>query len=265
MSQLKKVGLRRLVASCGVLCLIAGIATLAEPGTRSRAQSPSPNAVPSGTGGVQPAVARGRRLFVEGCSSCHGFDAQGISGVAPSLHGVGAAAADFYLSTGRMPLERPKIEPERTRPAYSAPDIAALDAYVGALGGPAVPAADPASGKINEGLETFTVHCAGCHQVLAAGGIATGAVAPALQQATPTQIAEAVRVGPYMMPRFTERQISQPQLDSLATYILSTRRPPDVGGWGIGHIGPIPEGMIAWLLAGACLLVVARLIGERGQ
>jgi len=45
--------------------------------------------------------------------------------------------------------------------------------------------------------------------------------------------------------------------------VLSTRHPPDRGGWGIGNIGPIPEGMVAWLLAGAALLIIARLLGER--
>jgi ubiquinol-cytochrome c reductase cytochrome c subunit len=72
-----------------------------------------------------------------------------------------------------------------------------------------------------------------------------------------------VRVGPYLMPRFSEREIDRHALDSIAAYVLSTRRLPDKGGWGIGNIGPIPEGMVAWLLAGTALLIVARLIGER--
>jgi ubiquinol-cytochrome c reductase cytochrome c subunit len=66
------------------------------------------------------------------------------------------------------------------------------------------------------------------------------------------------------MPRFSERQIDQGTLDSIVRYVRSTRHPDNRGGWGIGNIGPIPEGMVAWLLAGAVLLLVARLIGERG-
>ena len=31
----------------------------------------------------------------------------------------------------------------------------------------------------------------------------------------------------------------------------------------MGRIGPIPEGMVAWLLAGVALLIIARLLGER--
>jgi ubiquinol-cytochrome c reductase cytochrome c subunit len=97
------------------------------------------------------------------------------------------------------------------------------------------------------------------------GGVVPDAVAPPLQAATPVQIAEAVRVGPYLMPAFPERQIDRGQLDSIVRYVLSTRTPPDRGGWGIGNLGPIPEGMVAWLLAGAALLIAVRLLGERSS
>ena len=60
------------------------------------------------------------------------------------LRGAGAAAADFYLSTGRMPLADPTDEPERTRPAYPRADIEALVAFVGSFGGPGIPRVDPA-------------------------------------------------------------------------------------------------------------------------
>jgi ubiquinol-cytochrome c reductase cytochrome c subunit len=86
---------------------------------------------------------------------------------------------------------------------------------------------------------------------------------PALDRATPTQIAQAIRIGPYVMPRFGEGELSNAQIDSLARYVQSTQHPDDSGGWGIGRIGPIPEGMVAWLLAAAALLLIARLLGER--
>ncbi len=91
----------------------------------------------------------------------------------------------------------------------------------------------------------------------------TGAVVPSLNEATPTQIGEAVRIGPYVMPRFGEGELSTAQVNSLARYIQSIQHPDDLGGWGIGRIGPIPEGMVAWLLAAAALLLIARLLGER--
>lgn len=241
--------MRRMLLAAAVCCGGIALWSAAAPGRQVTARPPS--------------LARGQALYAEGCATCHGADLRGRPGMAPSLRGAGAAAADFYLSTGRMPLADPKIEPERTQPAYPRADIDALVAYVGSFGGPPVPRTDPARGELPAGLEAFTESCAGCHQVLGRGGIVTGAAVPPLQQATATQIAEAVRVGPYLMPKFTERQIDGQKLDAITRYVLSTRRPDDRGGWGIGHIGPIPEGMIAWLLAGLVLVGVARLIGER--
>ncbi|WP_259312387.1 cytochrome bc1 complex diheme cytochrome c subunit [Capillimicrobium parvum] len=208
-------------------------------------------------------VAAGRRLFLSGCASCHGDDARGIANRAPNLHGAGAQAADFYLRTGRMPLSEPDDQPVRAPVQYTEREIRQLVAYVGSLGGPPIPRVDPAAGDLARGREVFTSNCAGCHQIVARGGIVTGATAPPLQDATPTQIAESVRTGPYLMPNFSERQISDADLDSVVRYVLWTRAPDNAGGWGIGNIGPIPEGMVAWLIAIVALIGVARLIGER--
>jgi ubiquinol-cytochrome c reductase cytochrome c subunit len=191
------------------------------------------------------------------------MNAQGIPGRAPSLHGVGALAADFYLQTGRMPLPSPRQQPLRTRPAFGQPQIAALVAYVASFGGPPIPVVEPRRGSLSDGQRLFEANCAGCHTIQAQGGIVTGAIAPSLSQATPRQIAQAIRIGPYVMPRFGEGELSNGQIDSIARYVQSTRHPEDRGGWGIGRIGPIPEGMVAWLLAMAALLLIARLLGER--
>jgi ubiquinol-cytochrome c reductase cytochrome c subunit len=209
--------------------------------------------------------ASGRDLFLEGCASCHGMDARGVEGKGPDLHGAGAAAADFYLSTGRMPLSEPTEQPLRTEPAYKDEDIDALVEYIGSLGGPAIPVVHPEDGSLRLGLELFSDNCAGCHHISAAGGIVTGAVAPSLADATPTQIAEAIRTGPYVMPRFGPEEIDQHELDSIVRYVELTKNPDDRGGWGIGHVGPVPEGMVAWLFAGAVIVLVARLIGKRAE
>jgi ubiquinol-cytochrome c reductase cytochrome c subunit len=181
----------------------------------------------------------------------------------PSLHGVGALASDFYLSTGRMPLDNPGQEPERHDPAFNRPDIDALNAYVGSLGGPPVVRAFPRRGNLSQGQRLFADHCSGCHQIVGQGGMVVGAQVPNLASASDTEIAEAVRIGPYLMPKFSEKAIDRHELDSIARYIAYTRHPNDSGGWSIGHLGPIPEGMITWLLAIVALVLVARLIGER--
>jgi ubiquinol-cytochrome c reductase cytochrome c subunit len=262
---------RWLLAALAALCgagAVLGFAG-ASSGQINIGGGPSQPGGAADTGKVPPAdpeqVERGRRLFLEGCSSCHGLDARGIEGTAPSLRGAGAAAADFYLSTGRMPLDKPGDEPIRSTPRYPQDEIDAIVAYVGSFGGPPVPNVRPERGDISEGFEAFTEHCAGCHQAVAKGGVVTGAFAPDLGEASPTQVGEAVRVGPYIMPLFGHEQIDDRTLDSIARYVELTKDPVDEGGWGIGNIGPVPEGMIAWLLALAALLLVARLIGERGR
>jgi ubiquinol-cytochrome c reductase cytochrome c subunit len=261
MAQARRVALALAAALLGAAALMAAVGSVSakapgESGAAAAAQAAEQD---------PELVAEGRELFEEGCSSCHGLDARGIEDTAPDLHGVGAAAADFYLSTGRMPLDKPGDQPIRSQPRYPPDEIEALVAYVGSLGGPPVPEVHPDQGKLNEGLESFTSHCAGCHQIVAKGGVVTGAFAPSLNDSTPTQVAEAVRIGPYLMPDFPRDQIDDSTLDSIARYVDLTQQPVDEGGWGIGNIGPIPEGMVAWLLAIIAMLLVARLIGERAR
>jgi ubiquinol-cytochrome c reductase cytochrome c subunit len=209
-------------------------------------------------------IAEGQSLFDQRCASCHGLELQGRHGVAPALSGVGAGPVDFYLSTGRMPLANNRAQPTRERPAFNRREINALIAYVVHRGGGSpAPTADPAKGSIALGFSLFDENCAGCHSIVARGGITLGAQVPDLQQSTPQQIAEAVRMGPYLMPRFDSWQLDQHDLDSLARYVLSTRHPADYGGWGIYNIGPIPEGIVTWFLGLLALVIVARLIGER--
>ena len=176
---------------------------------------------------------------------------------------VGAGPTDFYLTTGRMPLDDPHQEPLRAPPHYSRGQIDALIAFVASYGGPPAPEADPAKGNLDLGRKEFTLNCAGCHQMVARGGLTVDAQVPSLLQADAREVAEAVRMGPYLMPHFDTRQIDQHKLDSLARYVLWTHHPADQGGWGIYNIGPIPEGMVAWFLLLFSLVLFARLIGER--
>jgi ubiquinol-cytochrome c reductase cytochrome c subunit len=219
----------------------------------------------------------GAELFAGNCATCHGIAGQGVRarqdrrgvgdvrGRGPSLRDAGALAADFYLRTGYMPLGSAREQPKRSRVLLSEPEIRALVAYVDGFGsgGPPVPVPEPERGSLSDGLQSFTEHCAGCHQITGQGGVVTGARVPALQQATATQIAEAVRIGPYVMPRFPESQIDDRELNSIVRYVLSTRHPVDRGGWGIGNLGPFPEGIVSWLLAGGLLVGVCIVISRR--
>ena len=225
-------------------------------------------------GDAMPLEQHGAQLYAANCATCHGADGRGILeprpgagdvlGRGPSLHGVGARAADFYLRTGYMPLGEPDEQPSRQRVLFSEREIQALVSYVASLDhGPPVPAVHPERGKPAEGLELFTEHCAGCHQIVAQGGVATGARVPPLTDATATQIAEAVRVGPYLMPSFSPHDITDEQLDSIIAYVQRSQHPVDRGGWGIGNLGPFPEGMVTWLIGGVALLAFCMVIGRR--
>jgi ubiquinol-cytochrome c reductase cytochrome c subunit len=210
------------------------------------------------------AAPRGKQLYGRYCIACHGANGAGVAQTGPSLRGVGALAADFYLRTGYMPLRKTGTEPRRSRLILSPAEIDALIAYVASLGpGPDVPNPHPERGDISEGQELFTEHCSGCHQVVAEGGYLTGVVAPPLEEATARQIAEAVRIGPYVMPRFTTKDLTPHQVDSIARYVEYAKHPDDRGGWAIGHIGPVPEGLVTWLLAGSALVGVCVLLGRR--
>lgn len=221
-----------------------------------------------------PSVRLGAQLYAGNCASCHGIAGSGITvprpgagnilGAGPSLRGVGALAADFYLRRGYMPLSNIHDQPGPDKVLFSDKEIRSMVEYVATLGrGPGVAHPTPASGSISAGQQIFSLHCAGCHQIMARGGFVTGARVPPLQSVPPIQIAEAVRVGPYLMPRFSARQISDPQLNSLIKYVLSTNHPDNRGGWGIGNIGPIPEGLVAWWIGAPLLVLSCRMVGRR--
>jgi ubiquinol-cytochrome c reductase cytochrome c subunit len=207
-------------------------------------------------------AADGAGLFAANCSRCHGPNGRGTEHDGPSLRGVGGQAADFYLRTGYMPLRSPHDQPSRTRVLFDESELRALVAYVASLGGgPGIP--HPGQGSVAAGQRLFTDHCAGCHQAVVRGGYVTGARVPPLTEASPTQIAEAVRVGPYLMPRFSAKAISDRQLNDLIAYVQYAKHPRDPGGWSIGHLGPWPEGLVSWLVAAAALVFMCTLFGRR--
>jgi len=232
-----------------------------------------------GASGGRPAdpslVSLGAQIYAANCSSCHGVTGAGkttpeptgpgdLAGIGPSLQGVGALAADFYVTTGYMPLRNPYVQPRRSRVLFSQRQVHALVAYVASLGpGPAVPNPDPALGSISDGQRLFTENCAGCHQAVAAGGYLPDSVAPPLAPDSPRQIAEAVRIGPNLMPRFSQTRLSDRDLDSIIAYVRYARSPDDRGGYSLGHVGPVPEGLVAWFVAGIVLVGVSMAAGSR--
>jgi len=223
-----------------------------------------------------PLLQHGAALYAASCSQCHGVTGAGkrtpgrvsgvgnTAGIGPSLRGVGARAADFYLSTGYMPLQSPYDQPRRSRVIFSKRDLRALVAYVASLGpGPAIPHPHPAQGSVSAGFSLFAENCAGCHQIATAGGYLPDSVAPPLSADSPRQIAEAVRIGPNLMPKFSTSLLSDRDLASVIAYVQYARAPYDRGGWSLGHVGPVPEGLVAWFVAGVVLIAVTLTVGRR--
>jgi ubiquinol-cytochrome c reductase cytochrome c subunit len=231
-----------------------------------------------------PSRTQIRRLFLSDCAVCHGSSGQGTArGV--SLKGVGRASIDYELTTGRMPLVAagrsdqpgrpiqplpddalgdPEEVPRRHHPAYSPATIRALVDYVSQLtggGGPDIPVLR--GGDVAAGGVAFRLQCAACHAWAGDGGALLHREAPSLQSATPTQIAEAVRVGPGQMPAFGTAALDDRQLDSVVGYVLYLRQPNDRGGEPLWHLGPVVEGAVALLSIGG-LLVLTNWIGDRG-
>jgi ubiquinol-cytochrome c reductase cytochrome c subunit len=217
---------------------------------------------------AQPSpVNAGQTLYLRDCAFCHGSRGEGTP-VAPPVRDSGAMAADFYLSTGRMPEARPIDDPPRRPPAYDRQQIDQLVAYVASLGqGPPIPTVNPAAGDLGEGAELYALNCAACHSSAGIGGALTqGKEAPSILTATPTEIAEALRLGGTgNMPVFGSDVFDQRQLDSLVRYVRTLQHPQDRGGLPLGHIGPIAEGFIAWAVGLLLLVVFVRWTGTRAK
>ncbi|TDD80603.1 c-type cytochrome [Actinomadura darangshiensis] len=240
-------------------------------------------------------LKHGQELFNKNCASCHGLNAEGTKDakgnpIAPSLIGVGAAAVDFQVSTGRMPAMNPGAQVPRKEPVpafntsiktdYEDPkeraeaekqkaeaekNLADLRAYVASLGGgPEVPAAaavDPQGGDVALGGKLFRTNCAQCHNFTGQGGALTGGkYAPPLSgdDVTPTQMYEAMLTGPQAMPVFNDTTLTPQDKKAVIAYLVQTREEPNPGGNGLGRIGPVTEGLAGWLV-GIGLLVLAAM------
>jgi ubiquinol-cytochrome c reductase cytochrome c subunit len=199
----------------------------------------------------QAQIARGQQIFQMTCATCHGLEAQGTA-AAPSLIGVGSAAVDFQVSTGRMPAKELGPEQEEAPPKLSPSQTRDVAEYIQSLGGgPAIPTPAEVStsgANLVLGQELFLADCAQCHNFVGAGGALTnGKYAPALTNATPTQIYEAMLTGPEAMPVFNNTTITPDEKRDIIAYVIDTRVTPNPGGFSLGRVGPITEGLFAFL------------------
>lgn len=217
----------------------------------------------AGVGAAQQSqLELGAHLFVSQCSGCHGVDGTGIDGRGPTLENEGAAAVDFVLRTGRMPMAVPEMQATRGPVRYTDEQIEALVAYVGLIGtGPGIPDVDPGRGDLSAGGELYRLNCAACHVASGSGApIGGNRRAPNLAESTPTEIGQAILIGPGSMPVFGS--FSDHDIDSVARYIEMLTEENATGASSFGGAGPVAEGLAAWLLALVPLIAVTRWIGS---
>ncbi len=241
-----------------LLALITGIAALAAPGPAIASTEMS-----------EDDIVAGERLFAANCASCHGLDAQGQEGVAPSLVGVGAASVDFQVGTGRMPMQASGPQAPAKPPQFSQEDINQLAAWVASLGaGPAIPSAeavDPALGDAANGMLAFRTNCAMCHGSIGGGGALTqGKYAPSVLESTPTHLYEAMLTGPQSMPVFNEANITPETKRDIIAYI-DFQKAGSAGGLTLGSIGPVSEGLWAWLVLLGLIIASTIWVGARSS
>jgi len=220
------------------------------------------------------AIEEGQKLYLVGCATCHGLNAEGGSVGAeqagPSLVGVGAAAVDFQVATGRMPLAGQAAQAPEKPPLYDRAQIDQLSAYIASLGpGPAVPAPEDYAyedANLAEGGELFRTNCASCHNFAGQGGALTDAkYAPPIVGTAPKYIVEAMLTGPQSMPVFSNSTLTLEDKQAIIKYVVALEEAPDTGGAGIGRIGPVSEGLWGWILGMGSLVGVAVWVGAKSR
>lgn len=210
----------------------------------------------------------GKALFDTSCVTCHGPNAQGVDGRGPSLIGVGAAAVEFQVSSGRMPMARQEAQAQRKRPQFTDDETRQLGQYIQELGGgPQIPSGpltphgddEQQAEAIANGGELYRLNCASCHTYGGGGGsLSSGKWAPSLNAATERQIYAAMLSGPQNMPVFGDNQLSPDEKRDIIAYVQTLQQDKEPGGWHLGRLGPVTEGLAIFLI-GITALVFATL------
>lgn len=242
------------------LTVLAALALSVVVGAMSLRSASAQTPPPDKTGNPRT----GRELFQQDCAICHGSRGEG-SYLGPKIDDKGAAAVDLMVRSGRMPLPDVATRGSRTRPSYSEAEILSLVAFARAeFDGPDVPSVAWRAADVGQGGELFRLNCAPCHQVAGQGGtLAWGTSVPSLVHSSPTMVVEAMRVGPTTMPVFGQDTISDEEAAALARYVVELQHPRDRGGLGLWHIGPVTEGLAAWVVGIGAVLLLIRWLGTR--
>lgn len=215
-------------------------------------------------------IAEGRALYLRNCSSCHGLNAEGtVDG--PPLIGVGAAAVDFQVGTGRMPAARSEVQQVPDKPnQFTEEEIAAMAAYVASLGaGPPIPTEEQLDYEPEdaaEGGEIYRTNCSMCHNYSGTGGALTGGkYAPKLRGVSAKHMYEAMVTGPQAMPVFSDRTLPPESKRAIIAFLKAMEEDPDPGGHDLGKLGPVSEGLVGWVIGTGLLVGSAVWLGAKAR
>jgi ubiquinol-cytochrome c reductase cytochrome c subunit len=201
--------------------------------------------------------------------NAEGVVTKGDHNYGPPLIGVGAAAVDFQIKTGRMPLQRPGPQAEKKEVIFTDAETEAIAAYIASLApGPAIPSADEANPDLGDqayGRQLWQTNCTACHGFSGNGGaMPNGAIAPSISHTEYTQIIEAMLTGPGPMPNFSDGVITPDEKRDILAYLQVLRDQPNYGGDPLGGTGALSEGLWGWLVGVGALVLVAVWIGNQG-
>lgn len=224
-------------------------------------------------------INEGRQLFLVGCSFCHGQNGEGINSengqYGPSLVGVGSAAVNFQMGTGRMPMQTPGQQAPAKAQVYNEDEIEAIGAFVASLGpGPATPteaqisldhlSEDDRRAAIVRGGQLFLTNCTACHNFDGSGGaMPNGKYAPSLKNTSRTHLYEAMLTGPQQMPNFSDGTLPEEEKKAIIKYIANLQSGEAPGGLALGSFGPVTEGVFVWTAGIGILLAFAVWIGAK--
>lgn len=212
-------------------------------------------------------LGAGAKLFLANCATCHGLKGQGTA-IGPTLVGVGAAAVDFQVGTGRMPLAGPGVQGARSdKVMFTDQQIASMAAYVATLGpGPSIPDSQytKGDGNIARGNALFKVNCAMCHNFSGSGGaLSRGKYAPSLRDVSGKHIYEAMSTGPQSMPVFNESNLTSSDKNDIISYLHDLDKDKNPGGLKLGNLGPVSEGMFIWVFGLGAMIGAAVWLGSK--
>jgi len=212
-------------------------------------------------------VRKGRQLYETSCITCHGQNLQGVLDRGPSLIGVGSASVYFQVSTGRMPATQQGAQVPQKKPKFDDNETRQIAAYVQSVGGgPEIPTGDLRGSDANlaEGGELFRLNCASCHNFAGRGGaLSAGKYAPSLEGASDTVLWTAMLSGPQNMPVFSDNQLTTEQKQAITNYIQTLKAQKDPGGSSIGRLGPVPEGLVIWVVGIGAIMLMILWIGAK--